>query len=423
MGRRSSLPPRLPAGPFLRERWPSPLRGPWLSSILGAALLPLIGICALTGYLSHAAYDPDLGANSVNSAGVDLWFFHWPTSPAWLYALNQGLHVTSGLVAIPVLLAKLWSVMPKLYEWPPLRSVAHALERLSLAFLVGGSVFVFATGVLNIQLWYPFAFPFVPAHWYGAIVFVAALALHVGLKLPLMRRTFRERGVTGPLRDPTPEPYEQGTTAPLAPAAPTISRRGLLGSVGAAALGMGLLGAGQSIGGPLRGLALLAPHGRDPGPGPNGFQVNKTARAVGIRASETGASWRLHVERPGGAAMALSRDELLAMAQVTESLPIACVEGWSTTQTWTGIALRDLARMAGAESGHLLRVESLQRGGAFRQATLSEGQIADDRSLLALRVNGADLSLDHGFPARVIVPALPGVHCTKWVAKMTFVPA
>ncbi len=31
-----------------------------------------------------------------------------------------------------------------------------------------------------------------------------------------------------------------------------------------------------------------------------------------------------------------------------------------------------------------------------------------------------DLSPDHGYPARVIVPALPGVHNTKWVKRMTF---
>ena len=28
--------------------------------------------------------------------------------------------------------------------------------------------------------------------------------------------------------------------------------------------------------------------------------------------------------------------------------------------------------------------------------------------------------MDHGFPARMIVPALPGVHNTKWVGQMTF---
>lgn len=391
--------------------------------MLGSALLPLIGVCALTGYLSHAAYDPDLGANSVNPAGLDVWFFHWPTHPAWLYALNQGLHVTSGVTAIPILLAKLWSVIPKLYEWPPVRSAAHAVERIGIALLVGSSLFVFVTGLLDIQLWYPWSFSFVPAHWFGAIVFVAALALHVGVKVPLMRRTFAERGVLRGLRSEQPEPYEEDTTAPLAPARPTISRRGFVAAVGGGAAAAGLIAAGQSIGGPLRPLAFLAPHGRDPGPGPNGFQVNKTARGVGIRVRDTGPGWRLQIERAGAAPLMLSRSDLLAMPQATEELPIACVEGWSTTQSWTGVRIRDLAQLAGAAGGHALLVESLQRRGSFRQATLAENQIMDARSLLALRVNGADLSLDHGFPARVIVPALPGVHCTKWVSKMTFTSA
>jgi DMSO/TMAO reductase YedYZ molybdopterin-dependent catalytic subunit len=65
-------------------------------------------------------------------------------------------------------------------------------------------------------------------------------------------------------------------------------------------------------------------------------------------------------------------------------------------------------------------VESLQSGGALRKVTLSSGQVADERSLLALRVNGSDLSPDHGYPARVIVPGAPGVHCTKWVSSMQF---
>jgi len=29
--------------------------------------------------------------------------------------------------------------------------------------------------------------------------------------------------------------------------------------------------------------------------------------------------------------------------------------------------------------------------------------------------------MDHGFPARIIIPALPGVHCTKWVRAIEFV--
>ena len=56
-------------------------------------------------------------------------------------------------------------------------------------------------------------------------------------------------------------------------------------------------------------------------------------------------------------------------------------------------------------------------------ASFSADQVADHRALLALRVNGADLSLDHGYPARIIIPALPGVHCTKWVGSMRFMSA
>jgi DMSO/TMAO reductase YedYZ molybdopterin-dependent catalytic subunit len=118
--------------------------------------------------------------------------------------------------------------------------------------------------------------------------------------------------------------------------------------------------------------------------------------------------------------VALSRADLLALPQRTESLPIACVEGWSTTQSWTGVPLAALAERAGAGAGAGVFVESLQARGVFRRASLSGDQVADPSSLLALRVNGADLSPDHGFPARIVVPALPGVHNTKWVAAMTF---
>jgi DMSO/TMAO reductase YedYZ molybdopterin-dependent catalytic subunit len=62
----------------------------------------------------------------------------------------------------------------------------------------------------------------------------------------------------------------------------------------------------------------------------------------------------------------------------------------------------------------------LERVGSFNQATLHHSQILHPDALLALRVNGSDLSIDHGYPARVIVPALPGVHCTKWVRSIEF---
>ena len=418
-----AMAPRLPdVGPFRPTFWRSPLRGPWLASLLSSALLPLLLVCAITGFLSHAAYQPHLGHNAVfggRGAGFDVYGWTWPASPSWLYAATQGAHVVTGLAAIPILLAKLWTVVPKLFENPPLRSPWHLAERLSLALLVGGSLFTIGTGVLNIQLWYPFGFAFVPAHYYGAIVFLAALGLHLALKLGVVRAAFARDGVLRPLRadleHTRPEAGLPGrrTSAPASPRAPTMTRRGLVATVGAGSLGLAIMGAGQVVGGPLRPLALLAPRGR------GGFPVNKTFAAVGIEREAVGPGWRLEL-LAGGERRALRREELLDMDLVTARLPIACVEGWSTTQDWTGVRLSALARMAGAADASEVEVRSLQPRGIFRRATLNSAQLHADESLLALRANGADLSLDHGYPARVIVPALPGVHCTKWVGELEF---
>jgi hypothetical protein len=279
--------------------------------------------------------------------------------------------------------------------------------------------------VINIQLWYPFRFPFVPAHYYGAIVFLAALVLHVGLKLPVMRRAFAQEGVLAPLRDDLehtrPERGLEGvvTSAPADPAPPTLTRRALVGGVGAAAFGLGAMTGGQVVGGPFRELAFLAPRGRA-GEGPNGFPVNKTFAAVGIPREQVGSGWRLRLVAGGERRAELDRAGLLDLPQVTARLPIACVEGWSTTQSWQGVRLLDLARMARAGDAESVEVRSLQPRGRLSRVTLGRDQLSHPHALLALRVNGVDLSLDHGYPARIVVPALPGVHCTKWVGELSF---
>ena len=415
-------PSRPPPGPFRPGFWRSPLRGGRLTAVLGLVLLIGLPIVIITGLLSNDAYQPGLGGNALGRhlGPLDLYLFGWPTRPVWLYAVTQGLHVTIGLGLFPVLLAKLWSVIPRLFEWPPVRSPAHALERLSLALLVGGALFEFATGILNIQYWYAFPFSFVQAHYYGAWVFTGAFVAHASLKFGTMRRSLATRGavigldeatVSGPARRFAPVPLESPASN-----RPTMTRRALFATVGAGSALLFVQGAAQSIGGPLRPLAFLLPRGRVR-PGPLGFAVNKTWAVSGIPAREVASGWRL--ELVGAHRVSLSREELLSMPQRTDYLPIACVEGWSTTQRWSGVPLRDLAALCGLRGAASVTSASLEHG-TYGHATLGHEPVADERSLLALRVTGLALSLDHGFPARVISPAVPGVHCTKWVSTMTF---
>jgi len=388
-------------------------------------LVPAIAILALTGFVGHWAHHSELGGNgTVGSAGDITALFHFPRWwPSWGYALSQGTHVTLGLMTLPIVLAKLWSVMPKLFRRPIVNSVAGALERISLLMLVGSVLLEFVTGIFIVQDYWPWRFDFNTVHYYGAWVFGTLFVLHACIKLPVVWRAYRTRGALKPLmqgvKETEPEPPDNGGLVAVAPAAPTISRRGLLAMVGGASLSIFAVEAGSSIGGPFRRLALLAPRGRLFGTGPNDFQVNQTAAAAQITSAMTGADWRLTVV--GGRSKNNSREQLLRMTQSTRALTIACTEGWSTTQHWTGVRLADLARLVNAPHGSILRAVSLEPpGGRFPEARLNSSQFSDPRALLALRVNGVDLSPDHGYPARVIVPNVPGELNTKWVRELRF---
>nr|MDT0659607.1 molybdopterin-dependent oxidoreductase [Micromonospora sp. DSM 115978] len=416
--------PRRPDPAPTDRWWRSPLRGPWLTSVFGAVLLVGLPLVMITGLLDYAAYGPRFGQAYPSDVGwLRLPPFDWPTRPSWLFRVTQGLHVTLGIVLIPVVLAKLWSVIPKLFDWPPVRSVLHGLERISLLLLVGGILFQTVTGLLNIQYAYLFEFDFYTAHYFGGWVFTAALVTHVVLKLPRMVSALRSRSWRDELRTSRAgtrsEPADPDRLVAADPAPATISRRGVIALVGGGSLLLGGLTVGQSLDGPWRRTALLLPRGRWQGDGPNDFPVNRTAAAAGVQPADTGADWRLEI-RGGEGSTRLDRDQLLALPQHTARLPIACVEGWSTLQTWTGVRLRDLAGIAGVPDPSSAQVRSVERSGLFSRSTLQANQVLDPDSLLALRVNGVDLSPDHGFPARIIVPALPGVHCTKWVSTIDF---
>lgn len=127
--------------------------------------------------------------------------------------------------------------------------------------------------------------------------------------------------------------------------------------------------------------------------------------------------WRLEIVRDGAVALTLSYDDLRAMPQHTVDLPIACVEGWSAQGTWSGVRVRDLVRSADASTSDV-EVTSLQQSGPFRTTTLPANFADDARTLLALDLSGEPLSLDHGFPCRLIAPNRPGVLQTKWVTRL-----
>ena len=398
-----------PPGPFRPRAWRSPLRGLWLTSVLAVVLLAGLTILAVTGLLSYAAYDPLLpGNDQTPGAGLlRFYMFSWPTHPSWLYRVDQGVHITLGLALLPVVLAKLWSVLPRLFAWPPVRSLAQILERVSLIMLVGGVLFEFATGILNIQNYYVFPFSFYTAHLYGAWVFIAGFVIHVALKFPRMVTGLRSRSLRRELRTPLaettpeePDPADDGTPGLRAarPRAPTISRRGLLAAVGGASVTLAGLVVGQSIGGLARRTALFGPRGLS-ATAPHYLPVNRTATSIGLTAADVGPAYRLTLV--GARTVTLTRNQILALPQHAVELPIACVEGWSVSAHWTGVRLADLARLAGMPApgrgagrldpaGRGVQVRGPVRGPGDRSAVAAGRHAQRPRAALGSRLPGPD---------------------------------
>ncbi|MBA2280873.1 MAG: molybdopterin-dependent oxidoreductase [Acidimicrobiia bacterium] len=367
------------------ERFESKLHEGRSAAVLGIALGVSFSVCFLTGLWSHFAQHPPS-------------WFDFPARPAGLYRVTQGLHVVTGTASVPLLLAKLWVVFPHFVKLPPVRSVAHAIERLALLPLVGGSLFLLGTGVANVARWYPFPFYFPTGHYWAAWLTMGGLVAHIGAKLSITADALRRVPA-----DPT-----------LVRATPT-DRRAFLGGVAAASGAVVLATAGGTVA-PLGDLSVLAQ--REPGVGPQGLPINQTAAAAGVVDRARDRGWRLVVDGAVDQPLDLTLADLRALPQREAVLPIACVEGWSASARWRGVPVRDLLALAGAAPGAEVVVRSLEEAGRYGSSELNGGQAADADTLLALELGGEPLHIDHGYPARLIGPNRPGVLQTKWVTRL-----
>lgn len=351
---------------------------------VGIALGITVAVCFVTGLLSHAIAHPQP-------------WFGWPTAPVWSYRLTQGLHVACGIAAIPLVVVKLWSVWPKLFERGKSRGrlgvPVRLLERGSILVLVAAILFELSTGLLNIAQWYVFGFYFPPVHYAMAYVAAGAVLVHLAVKQPVIRRALGEPADTFSGIGPSRRTVLRGTW--LAVAVATVAT------------------VGQTV--PLlRRVSVLAPRS---GEGPQGVPVNRTALAAGVVKAASAVDYRLTVV-DGSRTRAFTIDELRAMPQTTQHLPIACVEGWSAGAQWSGVVLAELLAAVGADIDSDVRMVSLEPPGPYSRTVLPARHVRDARTLVALQINGEPLNLDHGYPCRLIAASRPGVLQTKWLARI-----
>jgi hypothetical protein len=384
--------------------WPhftSTVRSTALTARLGRALGIAFGLCFLTGLASYAQY-------------LTWPWLPKPAVPAWGYRLTQGIHVTTGVASIPLVLVKLWSVYPITFRWPPARSVTRVLEIVAVVVLVAATLVQLVTGLLNLLDWYPFRWDFVVVHYALAYVVIGSVLLHVAFKLPDIRYGLGTKVAEGDVLTEVPwydNPDSHSNAGPLPPPVTSgISRRGVLIATGT---GVGLVAvttAGQALR-PLEPVGLLAV--RRPSRGLQGVPVSRTAEEAGVSEAAGNPDWQLEVLGPNPYTLRLA--DLDALATHEARLPVAAGKGWSVAAEWRGLRLLDVVQRAGGNPESRVLVRSLESGGINR-SQIAGAQLA--QALLATHLNGQRLALDHGYPLRLIAPNRAELFCTKWLTRV-----
>lgn len=133
------------------------------------------------------------------------------------------------------------------------------------------------------------------------------------------------------------------------------------------------------------------------------------------------ADWQLRIHGMVDREVILRFADLDRFEAVEKVVTLTCVSNpvggdLISTATWTGYRISDILAEAGVQPDADM-VLSMSTDG-WTAGTPVEALLSED-SLLAVGMNGEPLPVEHGYPARLVVPGLYGyVSATKWLVDI-----
>jgi DMSO/TMAO reductase YedYZ molybdopterin-dependent catalytic subunit len=132
--------------------------------------------------------------------------------------------------------------------------------------------------------------------------------------------------------------------------------------------------------------------------------------------------WRLRIHGMVDHEVTYSFDDLAKFDVVEKAVTLTCVSNpvggnLISTGMWTGYRVPDLLAAAGVHRDADMVLSTSIDG--FTAGTPVQALTDGREALLAVGLNGQPLPIEHGYPARLVVPGLYGyVSATKWVVEM-----
>ncbi len=154
-------------------------------------------------------------------------------------------------------------------------------------------------------------------------------------------------------------------------------------------------------------------------PNPDFYRIDTALRVPQLDPKD----WSLEVHGMVDEPFTITWDELVALPLEEHHVTLACVSNTVGgdligNALWLGYPIRALLERAKPQAGADM-VLSRSHDGFTAGTPLEVLQDPDRDSMLAIGMNGEPLPVDHGFPARLVVPGLYGyVSATKWVTSL-----
>jgi DMSO/TMAO reductase YedYZ molybdopterin-dependent catalytic subunit len=132
--------------------------------------------------------------------------------------------------------------------------------------------------------------------------------------------------------------------------------------------------------------------------------------------------WQLKIHGMVDREITYRFDDLAKFDLVEKMVTLTCVSNpvggdLISNAVWTGYRVRDLLAAAGIHPDADMMLSTSSDG--FTAGTPVEALTDDRDALLAITMNGQPLPVEHGYPARLVVPGLYGyVSATKWIVDL-----
>jgi DMSO/TMAO reductase YedYZ molybdopterin-dependent catalytic subunit len=128
--------------------------------------------------------------------------------------------------------------------------------------------------------------------------------------------------------------------------------------------------------------------------------------------------WTLKIFGQVAKEVVLRYEDLMAMPQTTSGNDIHCVTGWSKLDNvWEGISTQEIARLAGPTKGAKYVILHAEENWT---TNLPIEDFLKETSLLAHSHSGEELTPEHGYPLRAVIPHLYFWKSAKWVRGIEF---